>query len=129
MYRSYAGVMGPVSLVVCCQQMLALPSLLQWLAWERNWVWTHGSVSCRAVDCAGSPFSPEQWLCSSLLTMVRKVAICGPCEIRMIKGHMWTEYGKHVACWSDFPCKVYIDLNHRDSRILVTSCLWQSSRR
>jgi hypothetical protein len=28
-----------------------------------------------------------------------------------------------------FPCRVYIDLNHRDSRIWVTACLWQSSRR
>jgi hypothetical protein len=28
-----------------------------------------------------------------------------------------------------FPCKVYIDSNHCDSSIWVTTCLWQSSRR
>jgi hypothetical protein len=28
-----------------------------------------------------------------------------------------------------FTCRVYIDSNHRDSRIWVTACLWQSSRR
>jgi hypothetical protein len=27
------------------------------------------------------------------------------------------------------PCRVYIDSNHYDSRIWVTACLWQSSRR
>jgi hypothetical protein len=33
-----------------------------------------------------------------------------------------------VACWSDFPCRVYIDSNHRNSRIWVTACLWPSAR-
>jgi hypothetical protein len=28
-----------------------------------------------------------------------------------------------------FPCRVYIDSNHRDSWIWVTACSWQSSRR
>jgi hypothetical protein len=46
-----------------------------------------------------------------------KVAICGPCEIRMVIDHTLTECGKRVACWSGFPCTVYIDSNHRDSRI------------
>jgi hypothetical protein len=31
------------------------------------------------------------------------VAICGPHEIHMVEGHMWTERGMRVACWSDFP--------------------------
>jgi hypothetical protein len=54
---------GPVILLVCHQQRVALPPLLQWLARERNWVRTHGSVSRRAIDCVGSHFSQEQWLC------------------------------------------------------------------
>jgi hypothetical protein len=33
----------------------------------------------------------------------RRVAICGPREIRMVLDHMRTERGKHVACWSGFP--------------------------
>jgi hypothetical protein len=55
------------------------------------------------VDCVGSPFSREQWPCSTLLMTMRKVAICGPCEIRMVEGHTWTERGKRVACWLGFP--------------------------
>jgi hypothetical protein len=57
-------------------------------------------------SCCGlcqEPFSQEQWLCTSLLTMTRKVAICGPHEIRMVLDHTWTGRGKHVACWSGFP--------------------------
>jgi hypothetical protein len=34
--------------------------------------------------------------------IVRKVAICGPREIRMVEGHTRTEREKHVTCWSDF---------------------------
>jgi hypothetical protein len=58
-YRSHAGDIGLVSLVACLQQGVALPPLLQWLARERNWVRTRGSVSCRPVDCIRSPFSQE----------------------------------------------------------------------
>jgi hypothetical protein len=102
-YRSHVGDMGLVSLVAYCQQRVRLPPLLQWLALERNWVRTHGSVSRRAVDCVRSPFSRERWLCPSLLTTSWKVVICGPREIRMVEGHTWTERGKRVACWLGFP--------------------------
>jgi hypothetical protein len=64
-------------------------------------------------------FSWEQWLCSTLLMTMWKVAICTPCEICMVEGHMWIEHGKCVACWSFSPCRVYIDSNHRDPRIWV----------
>jgi hypothetical protein len=79
--------MGPVSLVLYHLKRVALPPLLHWLARERIWVWIHGSVRHRVVGCVGSPFSQEQWLCPSLLMTVRKVAICGQREIRMVLGH------------------------------------------
>jgi hypothetical protein len=56
-----------------------------------------------AKDCVGSSSSREQLSCSNLLTVVRKVAICGPREIRMVLDHTRTERGKRVACWSGFP--------------------------
>jgi hypothetical protein len=61
MYRSHAGDMGPVSLVAHHRQKLGLSLLLHWLAWERNYVRTHGLVSRHAEDCVRSPFSQEQW--------------------------------------------------------------------
>jgi hypothetical protein len=90
--------MGPVSLVVGCQQKLDFSPLLHWLLWERSWVQTHGSISRYAVDYAGSPYSRGQWICSNLFMTVRKVAICGPHEIRMVLDHMWTEREKRVSC-------------------------------
>jgi hypothetical protein len=51
----------------------------------------------------GSPSSKKQWICSNLLATVRKVAICGPHEIRMVLNHTRTEHGKRVSCWSGFP--------------------------
>jgi hypothetical protein len=94
--------MGPVSLVVGCQQKLDFSPLLHGLLWERSWLQTYGSVSRRAVDCVRSLSSRVQWICSNLLMTVRKVATCGPREIHMVVDHMRTEHGKRVACWSDF---------------------------
>jgi hypothetical protein len=94
--------MGPVRLVVGCQQKFGFSLLLQWLVRERSWVRTCGSLSW-AGGCVGSPSSWEQWICSNLLMIVRKLAICGPCEIRIVLNHTRTERGKRVECWSGFP--------------------------
>jgi hypothetical protein len=102
-HQSHTGDMGPVRLVVDYQQKLDFSPLLHWLLWERSWVWTHGSVDRCAVDCVRSPSSQVQWIHSNLLTIVWKVAIYGPREIRMIIDHTWTECGKRVVCWSGFP--------------------------
>jgi hypothetical protein len=119
-YWSHAGDIGPVSLVVGHRQELGLRPLLHWLAQERNWARTRGSVSRRAVDYVGSAFSREQWDLSKFVDHVRYV-------------WSWTIRGLSVeSVWHIgwfFTCRVYIDLNHRDSRIWVTACLWQSSRR
>jgi hypothetical protein len=53
--------MGPISRVATVNRCLALPLLLHWLVWERNWVQTRGSVSQCAVDCVETHFSQEQW--------------------------------------------------------------------
>jgi hypothetical protein len=99
--RSHVGDMGPVSLVVDCQQKFDFFPLLHWLLWERNQVRTRGSVSRNVMEYLGSSSSWEQWICSNMLTIMRKVAICGPREIHMVEGHTWTR-GKRVAYWSDF---------------------------
>jgi hypothetical protein len=61
MYRSHAGDMGSINLVVGHCQELGLRPLFHWLVRERSWVRTHGSVSRRVVDCVGSHFYREQW--------------------------------------------------------------------
>jgi hypothetical protein len=95
--------MDPVNLVVGCQPKYDFSTLLLGLLWERSKVRTRGSVSRHVVDCVGSPSSRVQWICSNLLMTGRRVAICGPREIRIVLGHTRTECGKRVPCWSGFP--------------------------
>jgi hypothetical protein len=57
----------------------------------------------------------------------QKVAIRGPCEIRMIEDHMWTERGKHVACCSDCPLQCVHRFKLPQLLDMSTACLWQSS--
>jgi hypothetical protein len=66
--------MGPVSLVAAVNRCLTLPTLLQWLAQERNWVPTRGSVAGMLGIVSGALFlrsnGPAQlywWLRERLL--------------------------------------------------------------
>jgi hypothetical protein len=86
MYRSYVGDIDPVSLVACHQQVLGLSALLQWLCWERNWGGSRGPLSrakrrSRKHFFSGAVHSPNP------VDDSRNVAIHGPREIRMVKGH------------------------------------------
>jgi hypothetical protein len=82
--------MGPINLVVGHRQELGLRPLLHWLAWERSWVWTRGSVSQHAVDCVESPFSREQWDLSKSVGVSRNIATHGDRPQEASAGRMWT---------------------------------------
>jgi hypothetical protein len=109
--------MGPVSLVACRRQKLGLSLLLHWLAWERNWVRTRVSISRCAVDSVENTFSREQWDPSKSIGGSRKVAICGPHEIHMLMAIHGLSMESVWRVDRVFPYRVYIDSNHRDSRI------------
>jgi hypothetical protein len=59
---------------------------------------------------------------------VRKVVICGPCEIHMVLDHTFTERGKHVTCWSNFPLQgvyrfespQFLDMSNRLFAAVIT---------
>jgi hypothetical protein len=70
--------MGTASLVARHRQKLGLSLLLHWLAWERNWVRTHESVSRCAMDCVGSPFSRGQWDPSKSIDACEMLPRMGP---------------------------------------------------
>jgi hypothetical protein len=123
-YRSYAGVYGSSKPSSLLSTDVWLSPLLHWLTRERNWVRTRRSSSRRAVDCVGSHFSQEQWLC---------LALSMTCEGLLYVDHVryvwsWTIHGLSVeSVWRIgrvFSCRAYIDSNHRDPQIWVTSCLW-----
>jgi hypothetical protein len=97
-YRSHAGDMGLVNLVVGHCQELGLRPLLHWLAQEISWVWTRGSVSRRVVNCVGSPFSQEQWDLSKSICVSRKVATYGDRPQEAYTGRTRTGVGSiHVV--------------------------------
>jgi hypothetical protein len=118
MYRSHAGDMGLVNLVAGYRQRVALPPLLQCLTWERNWVQTHGSVSRRAMNYVGSPYFLGAVPLSIIVDDFTK-----DCHVRELPtGSIHQVYvdwrGKHTyRIGRVFPCRVYIDSNHRDSWI------------
>jgi hypothetical protein len=103
MYRSHAGDMGPVSLVVSCQQKLDFFPLLHWLLWERSWVWTYGLDGRRDVDCVGIPSSRVQLIYSNLLMIVWKVATYGDRPQEVYDGRMWTGVGSVCVMLVGFP--------------------------
>jgi hypothetical protein len=102
MYRSYAGDMGPINLVVGHRQELGLRPLLHWLAQERSWVWTRGSVSRHAVYCIASPFSREQWHLSKSVGVSRKVAMYGDRPQEVYVKRMWTGVGSVYVVLVEF---------------------------
>jgi hypothetical protein len=126
-YRSHVGDMGPVSLVVGCQQELNFSPLL------------FGCCGREAGYGLADRLVIVLWIVSGalLLGCSGSVQICWrPYERLLYVNHViyvwsWTIRGlsvENVWCvgWV-FPCRVYIGLNRRDSRIWVTTCLWQSS--
>jgi hypothetical protein len=127
-YRSHPSDIGPVSLVTCHRQKLDLRLLLYWLVWKRNWVQTRGSVSQRAGDSVGSPFSREQWDPSKSIDDSWKVVMHWPHEICIVNGHTRTKCGKHVAYWSDFPMQCVHQFKSPWLSDMSIACLRQSTR-
>jgi hypothetical protein len=126
-YRSHVGDMGAVSLLASCQQKLGFSTLLQWFFFGReagNKPADH-SVGLRVVSGAllfrSSGFVQIYWWLHERLLYVDHVR------------YVWSRsiHGPSLkSVWRVsrvFPCRVYIDLNRRDSRIWVTACSSQSS--
>jgi hypothetical protein len=56
-----------------------------------------------AVDCVGSHFSREQWVCSTLSMTHERLSHMGTTHRKHtpgVRGLVWEAY---VACWSGFP--------------------------
>jgi hypothetical protein len=85
--------MSLVNLVVGHRQELALRALLHWLVQERSWVRTRGSVSRRAVNYVGSPFSRKQWDLSKTVGTSQKFATYGNHLQEAYAGRTWTDVG------------------------------------
>jgi hypothetical protein len=97
MYRSHAGDVGPVSLVVCHQQVLGLSALLQWLCWEKNWGESRGPLS-RAERWSRKHFFSGAVHPSNPIDNSWKVATYGDRPQEAYAGRTWTGMGSiHVV--------------------------------
>jgi hypothetical protein len=99
-----------------------LSPLLHWLARERNWVRTHGSVGQYAVDVSGSLFLGSSDSIQLCRWLVKGCHIWGLPAGSVCRTYVDGKYTCRVGrvC----PCRVYIILNRHDSRIWVTACSW-----
>jgi hypothetical protein len=88
-YLSHADDMGPVSLVVCHQQVLGLSALLQWLCWEQNWGGSHGPLSL-AKRWSQEHFFSGVVHTSNPVDDPRKVATYGDRPQEAYVEHTWT---------------------------------------
>jgi hypothetical protein len=103
MYRSHAGVYGP-----------SKPSNRMS---TKAWLFPTASLAIVGERMSTDPWIGQPMCCglcrepffSGVVDLFKSVddcakgSICGPREICMVLDHMWTERGKHVACWSGFP--------------------------
>jgi hypothetical protein len=101
-YRSHAGDMSPVSLVVYHRQMLGLSALLQWLCWERNWGGSHGPLS-RAERWSREHFSRDQCIRPTLLMTHEKLPRTGTARRKRTLGVCGLVWESYMSCWSGFP--------------------------
>jgi hypothetical protein len=84
---------------------------------EKNWVGTHILVSCCARDVVGSPFYSGVVTLSNTVDNSRNVAAYGTAHEKRMYGVCGPVQEMYVSCISGFPCRMYIDSNHCDSRI------------
>jgi hypothetical protein len=130
MYRSYAGVYGP-----------SKPS-----SWSPigAWLTSTGSLVGSGRETRYGPACRS----AGVLWIMSGVLFLGSSGIRpnLSASHkrlLYVDHVRYVWSWTIlglstesmwhvgqvFPCRVYIDSNRRDSRILVTAYLWKSSCR
>jgi hypothetical protein len=121
-YRSHADVMGSVNLVACCWQMFVFHYCFNGGV-ERETGWrTYRSLSRVGGLCQESFFSRAVGSVQRCWWLVKG------CHVHELPAESvrqaYVDWRAKCTCHVDrvFPCRVYIDSNHRDSRIWVTAC-------
>jgi hypothetical protein len=119
-YRSHAGVMGPVNRCSILSTNVCLSLQLQWLSWEKNWVVDLRITPPACFELCREPFfSGAVGYIQHYWWLVKGCYVHElPVESIRVRYVDWRE--KHTCrVYQVFPYRVYIDSNHRDSRIWV----------
>jgi hypothetical protein len=62
----------------------------------------------------GSTFSHEQWICPTMLGQCERLPRARTVREKHTSGVQGPAQESYVVCVSGFPCRVYINSNHRD---------------
>jgi hypothetical protein len=126
-YQSHASVYGPSkpnslpSIDAWLKPTASLAGLgekLRWVPWTTQQDWEVGS---------GALFLGSSSIHPMLLTTYERLLPMGIARKKRTSGVRHLEWEAYVSYGRVFPCRVYIDLNHHDSRIWVTTCSWLPS--
>jgi hypothetical protein len=126
-YRSHASDMSPVSLVAWCQQMFGfLNYFIGWLRRETGYGPIDRSAGVLWI-VSGAFFLESSDSIQLCQWLIKGCDVRGPPSGSVHRAYMdWC--GKRTyRVGRVFLCRVYIDSNHRDSRIWVIACSWLSS--
>jgi hypothetical protein len=122
-YWSHAGDMDQVSLVACCQQMFDFfHCFIGWLVRETGYRPTDQPAGVLWI-VSGDLFlqsSDSVQLCRRLM---KGCHVWRPPTISLHRAYVDWRGKRTYDVGQIFSCGVYIDLNHRDSRIWVNTCL------
>jgi hypothetical protein len=66
---------------------------------------------------SGALFLRSSSVCPMLLVACERLQRMGTDRRKRTSGVRGLAWQAYVSCWSDFPCRVYIDSNYHDSRI------------
>jgi hypothetical protein len=123
-YWSHAGDMGPVNRCSWSATNAQLyPYCFNGFEEERNWVWTHRSVSQHVMDWDRSPFLGRSSSVQRCWRLRERLPGTGTARRKCMSDIRGLAQKAYMSFVSGFPCRVYIDLNHHNSRIWVIACL------
>ncbi len=94
--------MGLVSQVACRHQMFGFTPTASLAAIGEKLGMDPWIGQRRAVDCAGSPFSQEQWACSILSMTHQRLPHTGTTHRKHTPGVRRLEWEAYVSCWLGF---------------------------
>jgi hypothetical protein len=135
-----------------CEQVLNVPIACRWYGPGKpsNWLLTEGGFTpTTSMVGSGEKLGTNPWIgqlacCRLCRESFFSGAVALPIAVDdFVKGYHVRGLPAESMQWAYvdwrgkrmchigriFPCRVYINLNRHDSRIWVTACLWQSSRR
>jgi hypothetical protein len=126
-YRSHAGDISLVNLVVCYRQIFGFHYCFNGCVGRETRWRTCGSLSWARGLCREPFFSVAVGFVQCCWWLVKGCHVRGLPTGSVCGAYVDWRGKRKCHVYQVFPCRVYIDSNHRDSQIWVTACSWLPS--